>query len=297
MAYFYGKGVTAPLNAEASMPNVNTTGKGSVIGCINNCDSKFDIATQYDQWKACVDGCKQTPDSGGGGGTGGGGGGSTATCPEGSGAKYDGCGCGTEYYTKTGNCPSGYGFVKKTDKPGYVGKCYCEKWVNETDPAVTGKGTSSLGEYKYPAEISEMMNLLLSRGKDLLGMPLGYSQEAQDKMFGRNFENVRAQQGGTREALNRTLGSQGMLGTGTATKLAGQSAWANENAVSDLSRELFVANELQKKSDLLNYTGAANTLMGTGMGYEQLLEAINSSRRGEGQTALALFLQWLSQAS
>jgi hypothetical protein len=141
------------------------------------------------------------------------------------------------------------------------------------------------------------MDLLLSRGKELLGMPLGYSQEAQDKLFGANFENVRSQQAGTREAINRTLGSQGMLGTGTAANMMNENAWENENQISDLARQLFVANELQKKQDLQNYTGLANTLMGTGMGYEQLLEAINASRRGEGQTALALFLQWLSQAS
>ena len=292
MAYFMGKGTNATIDAQASMPNVMTDTKSNVIGCINGCDAKFDIATQYNEWKACVDKCKGGG-SGTGGGTGGGGGGTGAQCPEGSGAAYDGCGCGTEYYTKTGKCPEGYGFIAKNDKPGYVGKCYCQKWVQETDPAVTGKGTGTLGEYKAPAELTSLVNMLYGRAGDLLNAPLGYSQEAQDKLFGVNFENVRGQQRGTRESMNNVLGSQGMLGTGTETKLNAQGAWSNEAAIADLARQLFTANELQKKQDLMNYTGMANTLTGTGMGFENLIEAINSSRRGEGSAALSQFLSWL----
>lgn len=312
MGYFFGKDInadpsalltgaynfslngsnTAPINAPQTSQvssNASTDNKSNVIGCINGCDAKYDIATQYNEWKACVDNCK-----GGGGGTGGEtgggtGGGTGAQCPEGTGAAYDGCGCGTEYYTKTGNCPAGYGFIKKDDKPGYVGKCYCQKWVNETDPAVTGKG-GTLGDYEYPSQISDLMNMLLGRSKELLGTAPGYSQEAIDAMFGRNFENVRTAEAGTRNTLLNTLGSQGMLGTGTALGALNKNAWNTEDTIANLGRDIMIANEDKKKEDLMNLSTAAQSLFGTGLNYEQLLEAINASRRGESSSALAMLL-------
>jgi hypothetical protein len=143
--------------------------------------------------------------------------------------------------------------------------------------------------------MQELMTLLLGRGKELMGMPLGYSQQAQDALFGKGFENVRKQINPTREAVNKTLASQGMLGTGAAADQMGDLAWNSENSITDLARTLFVGNEEKKKADLLDYTQASQSILGGGMSYEQLLESINSGRRGEGNAALLMLLQLLSQ--
>jgi hypothetical protein len=139
--------------------------------------------------------------------------------------------------------------------------------------------------------MSELMSLLLGRGKELMGMPLGYSQEAQDKMFGLGFENVRAQEKPAREQLLNTLSRQGMSGTGTAAGQLSDLSWNAEKNITDLARQLFIGNEDRKKADLLDYTGAASNIYGQGMSSEQLLEAINAARRGEGNTAMMLLLQ------
>jgi hypothetical protein len=140
--------------------------------------------------------------------------------------------------------------------------------------------------------MSELMSLLLGRGKELMGMPLGYSQEAQDAMFGSGFENVRAAEKGTREQLLNDLSRQGMSGTGTALDKTSDLAWNTEKGITELARQLFVGNEEKKKADLLDYTSAASGVLGSGMGYEQLQEAINAARRGESNTALMLLMQW-----
>lgn len=227
----------------------------------------------------------------------------TTGCPEGTGGTaLEGCPCGTLYNTLTGTCATGYKFVKRKYtgdskdwakeipyKTGAVGTCECEKWITP------GGGDGDLGEYQYPTGMQELMTLLLGRGKELMGMPLGYSQQAQDALFGKGFENVRKQINPTREAVNKTLASQGMLGTGAAADQMGDLAWNSENSITDLARTLFVGNEEKKKADLLDYTQASQSILGGGMSYEQLLESINSGRRGEGNAALLMLLQLLSQ--
>ena len=197
------------------------------------------------------------------------------------------------------------------------GTCYCK----EGD----GDGDGTLGEYKYPSdpykhmdeygypdEMQELMNLLLGRGKELLGMPTGYTQEAIEKMYGRDFEKIRGQEAGQRETLMNTLARSGMTGTGAGNQMLNQLAWGTEGNISDLARDLFIANEEKKKQDLLDYTNAAQGIMGGGaLSYESLLEdinkgrrgetynienlqeAINAARRGESSQALMLLIQFL----
>jgi hypothetical protein len=213
-------------------------------------------------------------------------GGTTSTgCPEGVGTSYEGCSCGEEYPTKTGKCVAGYQYEKHpfNDKgEGTIGLCVCQKALSEWQ----GKKGGSLGEYQYPAGLQELMTTLMERGKGFYG----YDPAAIEAMFGRGFENVRGQEAGQREQLNRTLQSQGMLGTGTALQAGNELGFATEKNVNDLARDIMIKNEEQKRSD----TELLSSILGRGMGFEQLLEAINSGRRGEGQNALAMLLSLLN---
>jgi hypothetical protein len=84
-----------------------------------------------------------------------------------------------------------------------------------------------------------------------------------------------------------------MLGTGAGQGMLNDLSWQTEGNVANLARDLFVGNETKKKQDLLDYTNAAQGILGGGMGFEQLLEAINASRRGEGSASLQALLAWL----
>jgi len=202
--------------------------------------------------------------------------------------------------------------------PHYMGKCHCK---GGGDGGGGGLGEykypsdlykNTPGEYGYPDEMQELMSLLLGRGKELLGMPTGYTQEAIEKMYGRDFEKIRGQEAGQRETLMNTLARSGMTGTGAGNQMLNQLAWGTEGNISDLARDLFIANEEKKKQDLLDYTNAAQGIMGGGaLSYESLLEdinkgrrgetfnieqlqeAINAARRGESSQALMLLIQFL----
>ncbi len=225
-----------------------------------------------------------------------------ANCPDGSGPAYaknpTACPCGIGWASLTGKCPTGYTAVtqhrSKDDwgasdipyKEGAIATCECTQAI-----ADWREGNQGLGEYKYPPEMQELMKLLLGRSKEFLGMPLGYSQDAIDAMFGKGFEGIRGQERGEREGLSKLLQSQGMTGTGTESKLVNDLSWTKEKNITDIARDIMIGNEVQKKKDVVDFSTMAQSLFGTGMSYEQILEAINSSRRGEANAALMALLQ------
>lgn len=277
---------------------VNGNCVGEVPGGGQDCVDARDCAT-YCQGKpgVCSDGkCTCTgdvekPDIPGG---------DLGKCPEGKGEKtYSGCECGREYTTMTGKCPEGYVHVPRSGtgwhgwKKGAVGRCECIKYCEENGYGSDCQGGGTVGEYKYPPEMDALMKLMMARANALLQMPGGYTEAEKNKMFGKGFENIRAQQSATRESTQEALSRAGMLGTGTATGTMAGLASEGEGNITDLMRDIFIGDIGQKRQDLKDYTGLASGLFGQGMNYEQLMEAINAARRGEKNTALMLLLQLL----
>ena len=221
-------------------------------------------------------------------------------CPEGKGEKaYTGCKCGREYTTMTGNCPEGYVHVPRSGtgwngwKKGAVGRCECIKYCEENGYGSDCQGGGTVGEYKYPPEMDALMKLLLARANALIQMPTGYSQNEINKMFGAGFEGIKGREASKRNQEEEYLSREGMLGTGTASGKMRDIASEGEANVTDLMRQIFLANQGQKRQDLKDYTGLSQSLMGTGMGFESLMESINAARRGEKNSALLLWLQLL----
>lgn len=159
----------------------------------------------------------------------------------------------------------------------------------ETDTGTTGK--TALGEFKWPAEMQNFYNMLIGRGTDMLNMPLGITPEEEAAMFGKDFEKVKGQEGGMQNDLTSWLQTMGALGTGTELEQRGKVSRGIQENISDLMRDLLIYGSERKKSDLLDYTGAASGLFGQGMNYNQIQEAINAARRGESDRALMLLLQ------
>lgn len=157
----------------------------------------------------------------------------------------------------------------------------------------TGGGGGGLGEYQWPSELTDLYNLLMGRGKEFMGMDTGYTDEAIQAMFGKNFENIRDVGSRTAETGLSALQREGLMGTGASQDLASEAAWGTEKGISDLTRDLLVMDEEKKKQDLLDYTGAAQNIFGGGMGYNSLLEQMNAGRRGESRESLAMLLQYL----
>ena len=173
-----------------------------------------------------------------------------------------------------------------------------ESWCCPVAGAGTSTGTGEgLGWWEPPSEMQNYYLNLMGRGQEFLDMPLGFTPEMINKWFGRDFELIRGMEGPMREQAMTTLGREGMLGTGAVPERMGKIAWDVESGISDLSRNLFLESEMQKKKDILDYSGMAQSIFGTGMGYNQLIEAINASRRGERQAAMDALMQWLAMMS
>jgi len=207
---------------------------------------------------------------------------------------HEGCQCGSRFAVPSADftCPSGYKMVIGSSGPS----CRCIKWCNDMGlgEACVGKGTETLGEYKWPSELVNLYNRLMGRAGEYLSRKPGYSQAAIEAIYGKGYENIRNLEQARRQQAIADLQREGMLGTGAGMAALRQIPWQTEQNVSDVIRDVFLGQEAPKRTDLASYTDIAQSLFGKGMNYQQILEAINAARRGEAQNALALWMQYLT---
>lgn len=197
------------------------------------------------------------------------------------------------YYTSTTGCEDGYVYF-----PG-KNRCECIEWCKKIGTGAScrefGDG-NDMGEFKFPPDMLEYYQMMMARGKELLGMPLGYTPEMIQKMYGRDFETIRGREGAQREAMTGLLGREGMIGTGAGRQAMSDIGWGTERNISDTLRDLFIAGEEKKKQDILDYTGMAQDLFAGGQNYWMLQEAANAARRGDMFRSLQLLLEYYGLA-
>jgi len=177
------------------------------------------------------------------------------------------------------------GFVVKTDNWGKKFMCPPNVEPPQQPDTTPGEG---LGEFGWSSELADLYQLLLSRGGEFLGDP-GFSDQALSYAFGNDFEKIRAQEAAKRQQLLDTQSRMGTLGSGSSAGQLSDLAWGTEGDIATLMRDIFLQNEGQKRQDVQLGAG----LFGQGAGFEQMLEAINAARRGEGSQALQQLLMLL----
>ena len=215
----------------------------------------------------------------------------TTECPEGKGKAYEGCACGEEYNTKTGNCPAGYVFQKKplggTPVEGVVGRCVCQKALGEW------KGKSEGEQFGWSPEIQALLARILDRANSLLDQPLGLSDEERQAIYNRIFEKIKGSEAPAIQSAMNVASRQGLLGSPYAERgIAGIQRGTREQ-LAGAERDIQIQEAQDRYQQLLGTTGMAQSLLGTGMGAEQLVEAANAARRGEGTSSLNSILQYL----
>ena len=206
----------------------------------------------------------------------------TGDCPKG------------DYYTSNNGCVDGYIWF-----PGKH-RCECSAWCLtvgyeadcKTPKGGGGGGGDGMGEFQFPPGLKEYYDMMMARGKELLGMPVGYTDEMINKMYGKDFEAIRGQEAAQREATSRILSREGALGTGQATQAFTNIGMGTEQNIANALRDIFIESEKQKKTDILNYTEMAQNLFAGGQNYWMLQEAANAARRGDMFKSLELLLQY-----
>jgi hypothetical protein len=150
---------------------------------------------------------------------------------------------------------------------------------------------------KQSKDVKAFQRETTAKGRGLLADP-GFDEATLQAIFGKNFENVRAQGGAVRESTTGTLGRAGMLGTGTEMKMAKENAWSNENLVTEAMRDLLITGEAKKSSDIAlanqlfqSVSGAdvQQQAMGQGQGpalTEMLMTALLMGKMGKQKSAI-----------
>ncbi len=200
-----------------------------------------------------------------------------------NGKAVEGCPCSAAYLINEGDpCNPGYHPVGS----GEDARCECDKYTPDDE--------ETLGEYKFPLGLQALLDRLMGRANEYLDRKPGISDAVTRSMFGAGYDKLRGAGAASRNQAINELQSAGMSGTGAGMGDLGNLAWNTERGISDVIRQIMFANEGQKREDLSNYTNMASGLTNQQMTAQQLLEGINSGRRGESQASLALFMQYLA---
>lgn len=114
-----------------------------------------------------------------------------------------------------------------------------------------------------PPGVRGLAKDVAKKGRELIAHP-GYTDEAIRAIFGKGFENVRAQGKNVRQSQTEAYGRAGMLGTGAELAAGRKSAWQNENLVTEAMRDLLIAGEAKKSSDIQLATQMLGAASGAG---------------------------------
>jgi hypothetical protein len=203
--------------------------------------------------------------------------------------------CAEGYYCKDGECvkKEGGGCAADADCPdGYVckdGKCV-KKEENGGDGGDGGVG----GEYKWSPEVQALLARILERANMLLDRPLGLSDEERQAIYNRIFEKIKGTERPTIQSALDRISRQGLLGSPYAEREVAGIQRGTREMLGGAERDIEIEEAQRRFNELMQTTALSQSLLGTGMSAEQMTEALNAARRGEGTGALALLLQYLS---
>lgn len=285
-------------------PNKNPGGGYDVRGCKEDCARKYPMyykdALQKEDYDACIAECEKTgdvvnPPPAGEDGT-------TTECPEGKGKTYEGCSCGEAYGTKTGKCAPGYFFVKReawegkkdgvSYSEGLIGTCHCQKAVDDwkAKEKAGGKG----GEFEWSPEVQALLQRILDRANMLLDQPLGLSDEERQAIYNRIYEKIKGTERPAIQSQMDVISRQGMLGTPYAERSITGIQRGTREMLGGAERDVELEEAQRRYDQLMGTTGMVQSLFGSGMGAEQMAEALSAGRRGEGQNWMQMLLNYFA---
>lgn len=157
-----------------------------------------------------------------------------------------------------------------------------------------GDGGGGVGEqFGWSPEIQALLARILDRANSLLDQPLGLSDAERQAIYNRIFEKIKGMERPTIQSAYNRISRQGLLGSPYAEREVAGIQRGTRELLTSAERDIEIQEAQDRYQQLLGTTGMAQNLLGTGMGAEQLVEAANAARRGEGTTSLNSILQYL----
>jgi len=276
-------------------------GPGTIQMCKEECARRFPMyykdLLQKESYDACISNCEvsgspdnpnpptPTPTL-------------TEGCPEGTGRAYEGCPCGEAYGTKTGNCAPGYKFVRRDPwtgnedgavySEGMIGTCHCQKAVDDWKAKKKGQ------EFKWSSEMQALLSRILERANMLLDEPLGLSEEERQAIYSRIYEKIKGTERPAIQSQMDVISRQGLLGTPYAERAITGIQRGTREALGGVERDVELEEAQRRYEQLMGTTGMVQSLFGSGMGAEQMAEAMSAGRRGEGQNWMQMLLNYFA---
>jgi hypothetical protein len=197
--------------------------------------------------------------------------------------------CPTGYICKAGKCiKKGGGCTEDKDCPtGQV----CNHKTGKCEKKKDGDGDGE--QFAWSPEIQALLARILDRANSLLDQPLGLSDEERQAIYNRIFEKIKGMERPAIQSAMNLTSRQGLLGSPYMERGITGIQRSTREQLASAERDIQIQEAQDRYQQLLGTTSAAQSLLGTGMGAEQLVEAANAARRGEGTSSLNSILQYL----
>jgi len=177
-------------------------------------------------------------------------------------------------------------------------KGYALKTINGVAwccPAAGGDGGGAGTTFGWSSQLSALMKRLLGKADYLLDYPRGLTEAERQAIYNRAFEGIKGGERGRLQSMRNTLSRMGLLGTGFELEEEGKVRRATRGFLAGTKRDIAIEETQRRFNELMTTTGMAQNLAQLGLTSEQIEEAMNAARRGEGQQSMAMILSYLSQ--
>lgn len=211
------------------------------------------------------------------------------------------CPCGSRFKvpTKDFPCPPGYRMVIGTKGPS----CRCEDWCKEqlaagkVSAACTGggKGEEEEGEeFEWSPEIQALLQRILDRANMLLDQPLGLSEEERQAIYNRIFEKIKGAERPAIQSEEDRISRMGLLGSPFAERSIAGIRRGTGQMLAATERDIEIEEAQRRFEQLMGTTGMAQSLLGTGLGAEGMVESLSAGRRGESRDWMQMLLNYFA---
>lgn len=190
--------------------------------------------------------------------------------------------------TRNSDCATGYECINGV----------CKKKGGGGDGGGAGGGGDGGGgwggeQFGWSPEIQALLARILDRANSLLDQPLGLSNAERQAIYNRIFEKIKGTERPAIQSAMNVASRQGLLGSPYVERGITGIQRGTRELLTGAERDIEIQEAQDRYQQLLGTTGMAQNLLGTGMGAEQLVEAANAARRGEGTSSLNSILQYL----
>jgi hypothetical protein len=186
----------------------------------------------------------------------------------------------------------------RNDK-GACRKGYKQTTINGEEWCCPGDGNGGGGgggTWEWTPGTQEALARLLERYNWLLDYKRGTTPEERQAIINYATRGIKRGQRGEMQSMTDMLSRMGLAGGGFEMAQAQDIRRGTREDLANLQSKVAIDEIDRRFRELMGTTGMAQNLLGTVMSSEQIEEALNAARRGEGRDALKTLLSYLGMS-